>query len=166
MSHEGNPRFQVYSLPGLLPQGDTLVLNRALRVLTQVTVNGDLVEQCRLNPDSVGMLEALLTTTPRYCSDVVLLAAKTGESEERCAQRLRWAKEAEDPLVYDNLMRPVRGAISRLRERLQRFHLDLRALIGTGYLLIALSPSTAMARIAQEDKSHDWERKEKEDQEL
>ena len=165
MSHEDNTtRFQIYLLPGLLPQGDTLVLNHALRVLTQVTAHGDLVEQCRLSPDTVEMLEVLLATAPRYCSDAVLLAVKTGESEERCAQQLRWAKEAEDPLVYDSLMRPVRGTISRLRERLQRFHLDLRALVGTGYLLIALSP--ALARRAQEDKSYDRERKEEEDQEL
>jgi hypothetical protein len=161
MSRENNTsRFQVYSLSGLLPQGDTLVLNHALRVLTQVTAHGDLVEQCRLSPDTVEMLEVLLAAVPRYCSDAVLLAAKTGESEERCAQQLRWAKEAGDPLVYDTLMRPVRGTISRLRERLQRFRIDLRALIGTGYLLIALSP--AMARITQEDKNHD----EEEDQEL
>jgi hypothetical protein len=156
MSCYEDEHFFVYSLPGLLPEGDTLVLNRALRVLSQVTARGDLVEQCRISRDDMALLVALLSASPQYCLDATLLAAKTGESIERCTRRVAWAKAAKEPEVYDSLIRPVRGSISRLRTRLQAFHLDLRALVSQGYLLIRLSSPRANGD-AQGQRSHEAE---------
>ncbi len=79
-SHHDDERFLVYALPGLLPQGGTLVLHRALRVLSWITAQGTLVEQCRISRDDVALLMALLSAYPSYCPDVALLSARTGGS--------------------------------------------------------------------------------------
>jgi hypothetical protein len=63
-----------------------------------------------------------------------------GEAVERCAQQISWARQVGER-AYDSLMRLVRGIISRFRQRLQTFQLDLHALVGMGYLVVRLPGS-------------------------
>ncbi len=94
-SHHDDEHFLIYALPGLLLQGDTLVLHWALRVLSWITAQGTLVEQCRISRDDVALLMALLSAYPSYCPDIALLSTRTGEAVERYAQQISWARRGE-----------------------------------------------------------------------
>lgn len=136
MPSETHERFSSYSLSGLLPENHALVLDHELRVLTQFQTVGQactIVEQQQFTDQEWELLCALIETYPYYCPFAHLLAAKEGKSLSRCEQVVNRALNEGD---INEVMRPTRNILSRVRLKLHCFGIDIRSMIETGYMLL------------------------------
>jgi hypothetical protein len=135
---EQSPRH--YSLPTALPPGHTLSVNSRLGILSYlISEEGQprIVLQDELTATEVTTLLPLLDHYPDYCPLEALYAcfyrSDTSVQEvDRCRQHLFTAQQAG---TWDQEMRPLRGAVSRVRLKLHHFGIDVLALISTGYIL-------------------------------
>lgn len=129
-------RFSSYSLTGLIPENHALVLDHALRVLTQfqtVDQARTIVEQQQFTDQEWELLCALIETYPYYCPFACLLAAKEGKSLKRCEQVVNRALDEGD---INEVMKPVRNILSRVRLKMHCFSIDIKSMIETGYMLL------------------------------
>ncbi|MBO0792593.1 MAG: hypothetical protein J2P36_16820, partial [Ktedonobacteraceae bacterium] len=75
---------------------------------------------------------------PYYCPYEVMYASfyngkVSDKVVERCRRRLL---EAQEEGIWDQEMRPVRGALSRARLKLRPFGIDISSILSTGYILM------------------------------
>jgi hypothetical protein len=63
-----------------------------------------------------------------FCS-----SAMTGQSIERCQEKVLWGLEEG---AVDVVMRPVRNLLSRCRMKLHPFGIEIKSLTTVGYVLI------------------------------
>jgi hypothetical protein len=116
-----------FSLPDLLPPGQTLALNRGTRTLSLLSEGPMLIMDQQFSANEMSMLVPLLESYPHYCPYEVLLAhisshTITPASIERCRQRLQ---EALSRGTWQQELRPIRRALSSLRSKLHLFDLEI-----------------------------------------
>jgi hypothetical protein len=129
------------SLPGLLPSGQTLVLNLETRTLSLLTDGPTLLVQQQLSGNELRMLVPLLEFYPHYCPYEVLLAHISSNivsetSITHCRQRLQ---EALSRGTWQQELRPIRRALSSLRSKLEHFDLGISNVRERGCSLISLA---------------------------
>ncbi len=120
-----------FSLPGLLRDNHTLVLNPAMRTasLLYIEVGGGarIVTQEQFSPNGMRVLLSLLQAYPDYCPYEVLLTSLFPLSLEAAHKQLQEEWEVS--------IRPVRAAIASIGSGLRSFGLSVYSLRGLGYIL-------------------------------
>ena len=140
--------IRYFPLQGVLPEGQTLVLNTELGTLSLLS-NGDalprLLIQQQFTASELSLLLPLLEQFPHYCPYEVMFASFyngviTEDTIERCRIQLQEALEAG---CWDQQLRPVRNVLSRIRFKLRGFGLDIISILETGYILMITSRTRA-----------------------
>ncbi len=129
-----------FSLSGLLPAGQTLALNTEVRTLSLLYDGPVLVIEHRFSVNEMSILVPILESFPNYCPHEVLLShissdTVTTSSVARWRQRLQ---EAQDHGAWQQELRPLRRALSSLRNKLHRFDLEISNVRERGYGLTGL----------------------------
>ncbi|HEX6483445.1 MAG TPA: hypothetical protein VF043_31755 [Ktedonobacteraceae bacterium] len=132
---------------GLLPIDQTLVINLETRTISLLSDGPTLIVEQQLSINELHLLVPILESFPHYCPYEVLLShlitkVVTEASIERCRQHLR---EAQDCGRWEQELRPVRRALSSLRNKLYRLDLGISNIRERGCGLISLatqSPET------------------------
>jgi len=133
--------YQHFTLPQLLPAGHTLALNLDLGTLSLLLPGPDgprLVAEQQFTDSELCVLQPLLEAYPHFCPYEVLLASFTNarvtdEEVARSRERLQGAQAGQ---AWDDAIRPVRNVLSRTRLKLHAFHVDVRSILETGYVLM------------------------------
>jgi hypothetical protein len=128
------------SVPGLLPSDRTLVLNLEARTLSILSEGPVLIMEQQFSVNEMSMLVPLLESFPHYCPYEVLLAHISSNSVSAasiayCHQRLQ---EALDSGIWQQELRPIRRALSSLRNKLHRFDLAISNVRERGCSLTSL----------------------------
>jgi hypothetical protein len=128
------------SLPGLLPSGRTLVSNLETRTLSLLTDGPTLIMEQQFSVNEMRVIMPLLESYPHYCPYEVLLAHissnfVTESSIAHCRQRLQ---EALSCRTWQQDLRPIRRALSSLRNKLNHFDLGISSVRERGCTLISL----------------------------
>jgi len=131
-----------YPLDGLLPAGHSLAFHRGLGTLAHLTIQEDraVVPCCQQFTEAeITLLVPLLDNYPHHCPYEVLwtsFAWNTTEEEavSRARPRLQAALEQGG---WEEEMRPLRNAISRIRLKLNTMGLDVLNVFHLGYILVA-----------------------------
>ena len=130
-----------FPLDGMLPAGDTLVLNTALSTLSYLSRGIDcprLEKQQRFTSSELSLLRPLLELFPHYCPYEVMFASFYNGTinevtVEHCRQLLY---EALEDGAWDQQLRPIRNVLSRTRLKLRPFGIDISSILETGYILM------------------------------
>ena len=137
MSSQEDERFSYYSLSGLLPEGDKLIIDRELLVVTHLRQgeSGDccIVEQQQMGTSELFAFVELLASYPYYSPLEQLLSVCTGRSPKKCREDLSLAQELGE---IEKLLKPLRSVISRTRLKIYRFGLNAQSLPEVGYILM------------------------------
>ncbi|HLZ55748.1 MAG TPA: hypothetical protein VKR06_02275 [Ktedonosporobacter sp.] len=147
-----NDQILHFSLQSALPEGHVLALNTAFGSLSYIAGEDGmprLVLQEQFTSTEMSVLLPLLEMFPYYCPYEVMYASfYSGSMSERtvlrCRQRLQDAQEAG---VWDQEMRPVRGALSRTRLKVRAFGIDISSILATGYILMIGSTTGPLGRL-------------------
>src|SRR6266516_4659874 len=127
-------RFVNYSLSDLLPEGDHVVLDRELHILSHIHMpEGFIMEQQSFTYNEYILLVALLESYPYFCPFATLLSTFLVRPVERCEHEIQIARREKGG--FDTLMRPVRNNLSRIRIKLDPFGVDIKSIVETGYIL-------------------------------
>ena len=134
-----------FSLQSALPPGHTLALNTAFGTLSYMTCDGDLprlIMQEQFTSTEMAVLMPLLEMFPYYCPYEVMYASfYKGNTAEKTVLRARHRlQEAQETGVWDQEIRPLRGALSRARLKLRPFGIDISSILATGYILMIGEP--------------------------
>ncbi len=129
------------SLPDLLPPDRKLVLNLETRTLTLLSEGPTLLVQQQFSSNQLHVLVPLLESYPYYCPYEVLLAhissnVVTEASIAYCRQRLQ---EAISRGTWQEELRPIRRALSSVRNKLGHFGLGISNVRERGSSLISLT---------------------------
>jgi hypothetical protein len=130
-----------FSPQGLLPPGQTLAVNLETRTISVLSDGPTLIVQQQLSANELHLLVPILDYFPHYCPYEVFLSylsAKvvTEASIERCRQRLL---EAQASGRWQQELRPVRRALSSLRNKLYRLNLGISNMRERGCSLTSLA---------------------------
>jgi len=125
--NERETRIYHLSPQGLLPAGQTLAINLETRTISLLSDGPTLLVEQQLSANEMHLLVPILDYFPHYCSYEVLLShlytnVVTTASIERCRQRLQ---EAQVCGRWEQELRPVRRALSSLRNKLDRLDLGI-----------------------------------------
>ena len=141
--HEGKEiRISHLSLPGLLPSEQRLVLDLEARTLSLLTEGPSIIVTKQFSVNELCVIVPLLDFYPHYCPYEVLLAyissnVVTTASIEYCQQRLR---EALNRGTWQQELRPIRRALSAVRNKLLPFKLGISTVRERGCSLLSLAP--------------------------
>lgn len=129
------------SLPGLLPLDRTLVINLEARTLSVLADGPALIMEQQFSVNEMSMFVPLIESFPHYCPYEVLLAHislnnVTATSIAYCRQRLQ---EALSRGKWQQELRPIRRALSSLRNKLHRFDLEVSNVRERGCSLTSLA---------------------------
>ena len=122
-----------FTLDGLLPHGQTLIVNPATRTaflwsqLPDETTH--IVAQQHFSPNAMRALLPLLAAYPHYCAYEAILAQLFVVSVDEARQLLLD--------TWEIAIRPIRRAIGSLVASLRVFGLRIRNIRGAGYLVEA-----------------------------
>jgi hypothetical protein len=136
-------RFRGFCLQPLMGT-HLLVLNAEQSILSELA-EGEIVEQQMLTASEIYVIEELFKTYPEYCPSEVLLSAMTGQSIERCQQKVLWGQEEG---AIDVVMRPVRNLLGRCRMKLRPFGIQIKSLTNIGYVLIPVKGKVRVQAVA------------------
>ncbi len=130
-----------FSPGGLLPMGQTLVINLETRTISLLTDGPTLIVEQQLSENEMHLLVPTLEFFPHYCPYEVLLShlstkVVTAASIARCRQRLQ---EAQVCGRWEQELRPVRRALSSFRNKLYRLDLGISNVRERGCGLISLA---------------------------
>ena len=139
--NEGETRISHLSLQGLLPEGQTLVINLETRTISLLSNGPTLLVEQQLSANEMHLLVPILDYFPHYCPYEVFLSylftkVVTEASIERCRQRLQ---EAQACGRWQQELRPVRRALSSLRNKLYRLDLGISNIRERGCSLTSLA---------------------------
>ena len=139
--NEGETRISHLSPQGLLPTGQTLAINLETRTISLLSEGPTLIVEQQLSANEMRLFVPILEYFPHYCPYEVLLSylsAKvvTEASIERCRQRLQ---EAQACGGWQQELRPVRRALSSLRNKLYRLNLGISNVRERGSSLTSLA---------------------------
>ncbi len=132
------------SLQGLLPEDQLLVVNQQTRTLSLLSAAPQIIMEQLLSENEMRMIVPILESYPHYCLYEVLLAhissnIVTQATIERCRLRLQ---EAQRRGAWPQELRPIRRALSSLRNKLHAFHLEISNVRERGCSLTNLAPSS------------------------
>jgi hypothetical protein len=135
-----------FSIQGLLPIGQTLVLNPETRTLSLLSDGPMLIVEQQLSSNEMYLFVPILESFPHYCPYEVLLShiftkTVTPASIERCRQRLR---DAHASGKWQQELRPIRRALSSLRNKLRRFDLGISNMRERGCSLTSLADKSSV----------------------
>lgn len=130
-----------FSLPDLLADGRILALNVDTHTLLLLSDGPRLVLDEQLSANEVRILLPLLESFPHYSPYEVLLSSLesesvTGAGLARCRQRLQ---EAQTLGTWPQELRPLRRALSSLRQKLHPFALEISTIREQGYSLTSVA---------------------------
>lgn len=133
---------------GLLPVDQTLVINLETRTISLLSDGPTLIVEQQLSINELHLLVPILHAFPHYCPYEVLLShlitnVVSEASIERCRQRLQ---EAQDCGRWEQELRPVRRALSSLRNKLCRLDLGISNIRERGCGLISLAAQSPEPR--------------------
>lgn len=151
--------FPSYPLPGLLPEGALLVFNPTLATLVCLDYDHDqdaprLLAEQQFSPNEACLLRPLLASYPDYCAYEVLHASFYSPPDSPLF-------DLRDPVVahsrkrleamrkqgrWDEDMRPLRNALSRVRLKLHMLSIDVKSILDTGCLLMPLHRNVPAAK--------------------
>lgn len=142
--NEVGTKISHFSLPGLLPPGLTFALNLETRTLALLTEGPLLMREQRLSVNEMCVFMPILEAFPHYCPYEELLAhistnMVTPASIARCRQRLQ---EAQSHGTWQQELRPIRRALSSLRNKLHSFQLEISNVRERGCSLTSLTSLT------------------------
>jgi hypothetical protein len=130
-------RFLHYSLFGLIPETSVFIVdtvNFSLNLVNLLPENvPDLREQRIVTPIEMSLILELLAQFPNYCPFENLLQAHEGLTIERQRERLLRALNENNT---EPVLRPLRNCISRCRQKLHPFGLEISDVSRTGYWLV------------------------------
>jgi hypothetical protein len=128
-----------FTLDGLLPANQTLVVNPATRTATLFSYPPDgkpeIIAQHHFSPNSMRVLVPLLQAYPHYCPYDVLLTSLSSLSLDEARRQM------QD--FWEIAIRPVRRAINSLKAGLRDFGFQVRSIWSAGYLVEARSAKRA-----------------------
>lgn len=137
---EAEIKISYFSLEGLLPTGQTLALNLPTRTLSLLSNGPELIMVQQFSDNEISVIVPILESFPHYCPYEMLLAHissnnVTGASIARCRQRLQ---EAQNRGTWQQELRPIRRALSSLRNKLHCFDLEISNIREKGCSLTSL----------------------------
>lgn len=149
--------FPTYPLPGLLPDGALLVYNPTLATLVCLRCDQDaprLLAEQQFSPNEACLLRPLLASYPDYCAYEVLHASFYSPPDSplfdlrdptvaRSRKRLEAMRKQGR---WDEDMRPLRNALSRVRLKLHTLSIDVKSILDTGCLLMPLHRNVPAAK--------------------
>lgn len=123
----GETKISHFSLPTLLPAGQTLALNVETRTLSLLADGPLLIAEQQFSFNEMCVIVPMFESFPHYCPYEVLLShissnVVTATTIARCRQRLQ---EAQARGTWQEELRPVRRALSSLRGKLYSFNLGI-----------------------------------------
>jgi hypothetical protein len=138
---EEEAKISHFSLQGLMPPDLTLALNLETRTLSLLSNGPQLVREEQFSVNEVSLIVPILESYPHYCPYEVLLAHLSlkhvnASLIERCRQRLL---EAQNNGKWQQEMRPIRRALSSLRNKLHSFGLEISTVREKGCNLTSLT---------------------------
>lgn len=138
---EVETRISHLSLSGLLPPDRILALNRETRTLSLLAAGPLLIMERQLSVNEMNVIVPILESFPHCCPYEVLLAhissnTVTAASIARCRQRLQ---EALSHGAWQQELRPIRRALSSLRNKLHCFNLEISNVRERGCSLTSLT---------------------------
>ena len=130
-----------FSPSRLLPARQTLAINLETRTISLLSEGPTLIVEQQLSANEVHLLMPMVDFFPHYCPYEVFLSylstkVVTEASIERCRQRLQ---EAQACGSRQQELRPIRRALSSLRNKLYRLGLGISNVRERGCSLISLS---------------------------
>jgi hypothetical protein len=142
--NERERKISHFSRSGLLPASQTLAINLETRTISLLSDGPTLIVEQQLSANEVCLLIPMLDFFPYYCPYEVFLSylstkVVTDASIERCRQRLQ---EAQACGRWQQELRPVRRALSSLRNKLYRLNLGISNVRERGCSLISLAART------------------------
>jgi hypothetical protein len=130
-----------FAPPGLIAPEHTLAFNTSLGTLSLLGWQNDhprLIMEEQFTSREIAVLVPLLRTYPSYCPyEMILACYETGRLTEETVfrYRMRLHEAQQQPEVWDMMMRPMRGILSRARLKLRCFGLVVASVSETGYML-------------------------------
>jgi hypothetical protein len=134
-------KISYFSLPGLLPGEQLLALNLNTRTLSLLSHGPQLIMEQQFSVNEIRVISPILEAFPHYSPYEVLLAHLSSEivsatSIARWRQRLQ---EAQQQGSWRHELRPLRRALSSLRNKLHYFDLEITNIRERGCSLTSLS---------------------------
>lgn len=116
-----------FSLHGLLPEGQKLALHLEVHTLSLLGEGPELLKQQLFSDSEFRVLKAVLEAFPYYCPYEVLLASITHHSANltTITQSRQRLQEAQKRGEWRQELRPIRRALSSLRNKLHIFSLEI-----------------------------------------
>jgi hypothetical protein len=136
----GELKIVHFFLPDLLLAHQKLALNLETRVLSLLSEGPQIVVQKQFSVNEMNMLLPILEYFPHYCPYEVLLSrvishTVTASTIDNCRRLL---EEARRNGTAQQELRPVRRALSSLRNKLLEFHLGISNIRERGCSLTGL----------------------------
>ena len=125
--------FTYHTLPGLFPEGYTLVYHQKLLILSLQDEQKTILDQTILTDLEYQLLKTLIENYPYHAPYEQLYAAYEHLEHDRAVSELRYAVEHES---WGIAIRNMRNSLSRLRLKLQYMKIDIVAILDTGYQLM------------------------------
>jgi hypothetical protein len=143
---EVEAKISHFSLTGLLPPGHTLAVNLDTRTLSLLADGPQLIMVQQLSFNEMHVFIPILESFPHYCPYEVLLAhissnTVTAASIDRCRQRLQ---EGQMRGTWQQELRPIRRALSPLRNKLCCFGLEISNIRERGCNLTSLTETSGL----------------------
>jgi hypothetical protein len=138
---EGETKISYFSLRGLLLPDCMLALSPKTRTLLLLADGPRVLVEEQLSVNEYHVLLPILESFPHYCPYEILLAhisasIVTSISIARCRQRLH---EAQTRGIWEQELRPIRRALSPLRNKLHNFDLEISNVRERGCSLTSLT---------------------------
>jgi hypothetical protein len=135
-------RIRHYTLPELLPEGMVIAIHLDLGTLTSMVIEKGMpkkIAESMITVTELRVILPLFESFPYYCPHEVLYAAfSSGKVTEKSVTAARlYLQEAQENDLWNQEIRSVRNAISRVRFKLHPLGLDIGALLSRGYILTA-----------------------------
>lgn len=139
-------RFRIFTLPHLLPEGHSLILNRAsyrfgVYILTELAAEAEseiVAQEVMSELEMLAILE-LLQCYPDYCPYEILLATISGKTSDEARAIVNRAIETQ---TMNRALRLLRNVLLKCRGILHTFKLDIANVHRLGYQLVVLKECT------------------------
>jgi len=136
-----------FPLPGLLPAGEILALNLETRTLSLLSAGPVLVMERQFSINEIRLLLAILESFPHYSPYEALLSHISSNivTASSIAHYRQHLQEAKNRGTWQQELRPIRRALSSLRNKLHCFNLEISNIRERGCSLTSLT-TTSPAR--------------------
>src|SRR5579859_2450813 len=150
MSGENNTILH-FSLRGLLPETDRLVVNVRLCTLAFLAMpegQPAMMGEHQFTASEMAVLKPLLETYPDYCPyEYLLVSGLRGHvTEPALAQMRLQLQEARERGAeeFARALGPMRSALSRVRLKLRSYGIEIKSITDSGYILSQASLFTSV----------------------